>query len=336
MNTSSSSITASYTQESDFEQAINGRIAELWHSREEGTLKSFDKTQLFWISLTNPKHCKAIVIVNGRIECTWKYQELFYDLYQQGYDVYSYDHRGQGYSDRLIEDKQMGYVEEFDDYVHDLHRMVNHFELSNYQTCHLLGHSMGGNIATRYVQTYPDHPFHAMALSAPMFGVNLPWHLKPIAPLLGQILTALYPKPTFAPGQQAYFPKPFAGNLLSQSTVRYQWFRDLYEQKPEIKIGGASTRWVWQGLIASKQCHQMTRQIKIPLLLLQASEDQIVSNQDQIRFMKKLARTNIHCAMKIIYGAKHEVLFEQDEYRNEALDTTLWFLDQHSTENRKN
>jgi len=329
MNTSNSGITVSYTQESNFEQAINGRIATLWQTREEGFIKSFDKTKLFWVKLTKPEHNKAMVIVNGRIECTWKYQELFYDLFQQGYDIYSYDHRGQGYSDRLIEDKQMGYVDEFDDYVKDLDVIIKHFDLTGYSTCHLLGHSMGGNIATRYIQTHPEHPFHAMALSAPMFGVNLPWHLKPIAHLLGQVLTAVYPKPTFAPGQAPYFPKPFEGNYLSQSDVRYHWFRRLYEEKPEIKIGGASTRWVWQGLMASKQCLLMTRQIKIPLLLIQASEDKIVSNDDQIRFIKKLAKTNQQCALKIIYGSRHEVLFEQDEFRNDALHTTLSFLNQY-------
>lgn len=328
MNTPSSVNTAPYTQESDFEQAINGRISALWHSREDGYFKTFDNTKLFWIKLTNPEHRKAIVIVNGRIECTWKYQELFCDLFQQGYDIYSYDHRGQGLSDRLIDDKEMGYVEEFEDYVKDLNLLVRHFDLSQYDNCYLLGHSMGGNIATRYVQTYPEHPFSAIALSAPMFGVNLPWHLKPIATFLGQLLTAYYPKPTFAPGQESYFPKPFDGNFLSQSSVRYHWFRDLYEQRPELKIGGASTRWVWQGLMSSKQCILMTRQLKIPLLLLQAGDDQIVSNAHQLRFIKKLAKTNPKCAMQIVYGARHELLFETDEHRNQALDAIIHFFAQ--------
>jgi len=81
--------------------------------------------------------------------------------------------------------------------------------------------------------------------------------------------------------------------------------------------------------MASKQCLLMTRQIKIPLLLIQASEDKIVSNDDQIRFIKKLAKTNQQCALKIIYGSRHEVLFEQDEFRNDALHTTLSFLNQY-------
>ncbi|MDA0150325.1 alpha/beta fold hydrolase [Vibrio sp. LaRot3] len=318
-----------YTQESEFEQAIQHNIAELWQRRNEGFIKTKDKKKLFWISLTSSQHTKAIVVVNGRIECTHKYQELFYDLYQQGYDVYSYDHRGQGLSDRLIEDPQMGYVEEFADYIDDIELLVESFKLDHYKKRYLLGHSMGGNIVTRYIQTHPNHPFDALAITAPMFGVNMAWYLRPIASLLGQVLTAINSKPTYAPGQAAYYPKPFTDNRLSQSSLRYHWFRDLYEQMPKLKIGGASTRWVWQGLMASKQCILLTRQIKVPLLLLQASDDQIVSNSDQIRFMKKLAKTNHQCAMQIIHGARHELLFEQDQYRNQTLDTTLAFFAQH-------
>ncbi|MCG9651207.1 alpha/beta fold hydrolase [Vibrio brasiliensis] len=328
MNDSSSNITPSYTQESNFEQAINSNIANFWQTREQGYLKSFDKTSLYWIKFCSPQHTKAIVIVNGRIECTAKYQELFYDLFQQGYDIYSYDHRGQGLSDRLIDDTEMGYVGEFEDYVQDLEKLISHFELNNYDKRYLLGHSMGGNIVTRYLQTRTSI-FDAASLSAPMYGVNLPWHLKPIATLLGQLLTAVYPKPTFAPGQVAYYPKPFADNLLSQSDVRYHWFRDLYEQHSELKIGGASTRWVWQGLVACKQCYLMTRHLNTPLLVMQAGEDKIVSNQAQQQFMRKLAKTHSDCAFEIIEGAKHELLFEKDQYRNQALDLTLAFFENH-------
>ena len=44
MNDSGININTRYTQESDFEQGINSNIASFWHSREEGYLKSFDKT----------------------------------------------------------------------------------------------------------------------------------------------------------------------------------------------------------------------------------------------------------------------------------------------------
>ena len=180
MNDSSFDKNSRYTQESNFGQAIGSHIAKLWASREEGYLTSFDGTKLYWIKLSKPSHTKAILLVNGRIECAAKYQELFYDLYQQGYDIYCYDHRGQGLSARLIEDPQMGYVEEFADYVRDLDSIVQHFNFSPYQQRYLLAHSMGGNIATRYLQTY-HAPFDAASLTAPMYGIDFPWYLKPIA-----------------------------------------------------------------------------------------------------------------------------------------------------------
>ncbi|ELN6934287.1 alpha/beta fold hydrolase [Vibrio navarrensis] len=317
---------SSYTQENLFEQAIAGPIAALWQQRQEGYFKSSDKTKLYWCKLTDPKHSKAVMLVNGRIESSWKYQELLFDFYRQGYDVYSYDHRGQGLSDRLVQDSDIGHVYEFDDYVRDLASVVQHFALEGYQQRHLVSHSMGGAIATRYLQTYPHHPFDKLVLSAPMFGINLPWYLSPVAIAVSQILTAVYPTPTYAPGHQPYYAKPFEDNPLSQSKARYHWFRQLYTDKPELQVGGPSTRWVWQGLMATKQCLQMTRQLKIPVLLLQAGNDRIVSNQAQNQFYKKLCKTNKNSQMITIDGAQHELLFEQDQYRNQALDALFRFL----------
>ncbi|QXO17492.1 alpha/beta fold hydrolase [Vibrio ostreae] len=316
-------MASTYTQESNFEYAIHHPVADLWQTRNEGYYRSFDNTRLFWCSLTDPAHDKVIVVVNGRIESAWKYQELFYDLFQQGYDIYAYDHRGQGLSDRLIEEREMGFVGEFDDYVQDLSGLVAMWDLRRYQQRFLLGHSMGGAVVTRYVQTHPHHDFSAMALSAPMFGVSMPWQLRPVAMPLTQFMTALYRKPTYAPGYSAYYAKPFEINPLTQSEVRYRWFRELYEQKPELKLGGPSTRWVWQGLMAAKQCIQLTRQIRIPTLVLQAEADTIVSNAAQVRFITKLARTNPASSIEVIAGARHEVLFERDPYRNQALDAML-------------
>ncbi|OIQ24378.1 alpha/beta fold hydrolase [uncultured Vibrio sp.] len=326
---SSSSNTSPYTQEPSFEQAINSNISQLWQFREEGHLTTKDKRRLYWCKMTEPTHTKALFVVNGRIESAWKYQELFHDLFYQGYDIYSFDHRGQGLSDRLVDDREIGHVEEFDDYIVDMAQVVDSFPLERYEQRFLLAHSMGGAIATRYLQTHPEHSFDAVALSAPMFGVNMSPMLRPIAIPVAQLMSMASPLPRYAPGQQGYYAKPFDINPLTQSKTRYHWFRDLYETMPELKLGGPSHRWVGQGLMAAKQCIQQTRQIKVPLLLLQASEESIVDNKDQIRFIKKLARTNKQCALKIVYGSKHELLFEQDTYRNDALDCILAFFNQN-------
>lgn len=311
------------TQEHEFPERMTKDIAQFWSQREEGFYRSFDKTRIYWCQLTSPAHNKAIVLVNGRIESAWKYQELFFDLFQQGYDIYSFDHRGQGRSQRLIDNVQMGYVGEFNDYVCDLHELLKTFKLEQYEQCFLLGHSMGGAIATRYLQMYPQHPFSAVALTAPMFGVNIPWQLKVIAIPLTYLLTSLSPQPRYAPGHSDYLAKPFSDNPLSHSEIRYQWFRDLYDNDPELKLGGASTRWVWQGLMAAKQCIQLTRQVTIPTLLIQAEHDKIVDNKAQQRFINKLSKTNKNARLSVIPNGYHELLFEADEYRNPTLTQIL-------------
>ncbi|RLQ15486.1 alpha/beta fold hydrolase [Vibrio sp. SBT000027] len=316
----------SYTQEPEFEQAIKHPIPALWQHRKDGYVTSSGKKKLYWCSLTSPTHTKAIVISNGRIECCLKYQELFYDFYQQGYDVYSFDHQGQGQSERMVTDSDIGHIHEFDDYASDMSDVIASFDLSRYANRYLLAHSMGSTIATRYLQTHPDHPFDKVTLCAPMFGIKTEWYFKPIAMVVGQVLTAFYAKPTYAPGQQAYYSKPFENNLLSHSKVRYHWFRCLYDGSPSLQVGGPSTRWVWQGLMAAKQAIQQTRQIKIPLLLIQAGEEKIVSNSAQVKFINKLKKTNSACQFKAIEGSKHEVLFEKDEYRNQTLNAINQFF----------
>ncbi len=320
----------SYTQEAQFQYAMQHDIAPCWQSRQQGYHLTLDNKRLYWCSLTAAQHNKVIVIVNGRIESACKYQELFYDLFHQGYDIYSFDHRGQGLSERLIADPQMGYVEQFDDYVRDMDELITRFPLQNYTQRYLLAHSMGGAITTRYLESYPNHPFDAVVLSAPMLGINMPWQLRPIAFTLTKLLSATYATPHYAPGYGAYLPKPFATNQLTHSAVRYQWFRELYEQQPQLKLGGPSAHWVWQSLLAIKRCFTEMKSIRLPLLLLQAGQDTIVSNHAQTRFMTQLARTNPQAKIEIIDGARHELLFESDHYRTPVLDKILAFFAQHS------
>lgn len=321
-----------YSQETHFPQVMSQTVTPWWQqSRHQAYYPAWDNTQLYWCAMTSPQHTKAIVVVNGRLESVWKYQELFYDLFQQGYDVYSFDHRGQGLSDRLLKDKEIGHVDTFDDYVRDLAALVSHFQLQRYAQRYLLAHSMGGAIATRYLQTHADHAFDAVVLSAPMFGIQMPWQLRAIAEPLSRMLTYRYRTPHYAPGYGPYYAKPFAINPLTHSEVRYRWFRELYEQKPALKLGGPSTRWVWQGLKATRQCLQDTRQLTIPTLLLQAECDTIVSNASQTRFITQLAQTNTNSRIQLIHGAKHELLFESDCYRNQALDALFAHFNSQSS-----
>src|SRR5690606_16519218 len=62
----------------------------------------------------------TIVLVQGRTEFIEKYFETIVDFQKRGFAVATFDLRGQGGSDRLIGNRTLGYVENFDDYWTDL------------------------------------------------------------------------------------------------------------------------------------------------------------------------------------------------------------------------
>lgn len=328
LNQTDPMTSARYSQESLLEDSLVSAVGPFWQTRQEGYIQGQDQTNIFWVSMTNPEHTKAIVVVNGRIESAWKYQELFFELYQQGYDVYSFDHRGQGLSDRLHPDPHLGHVVNFEDYVLDMARVVAHFDLSHYQSRHLFAHSMGGAIATRYLQTQ-THAFDALVLSAPMFGISMSWFLKPIAYKLAKLCSHFSKIPNYAPGQTRYEKKPFQNNNLTQSLQRYRLFRRLYEKMPELQLGGPSNHWVSEALKATHLCIQDAQKLTIPLLLMQAGDDTIVDNQAQNQFIRQF-KPDAKVRLTTLAGSRHEILFETDDIRDKALDLMFEFLNQNA------
>ncbi len=323
---SQSSPITSFSRESQLSASLLSTLGPFWQSRKEGYINGAENKKIYWVNLTKAEHTKAIVVVNGRVESVWKYQELFFDLYQQGYDIYSFDHRGQGLSERMHSDHQMGHIDKFDNYVTDMSQVLQHFNLDGYDKKFLLAHSMGGAISVRYLQTTPQHGFDAAVLSAPMMGIHLAWYLRPIAAKLMHCLAKISKLPNYAPGQKPYYGKPFEGNTLTQSRQRYRWYRELYSEKPELRIGGASSQWVSEGFKAAKSCVEQADKIHIPVLLLQASDDSVVDNLAQQTFIKNLNRQHILGELIPISGSRHEVLFEKDDIRNQSLSVVMEFL----------
>lgn len=308
--------TLPFSQEASFNTMMAGPISALWQQRHQSTLQGANHCQLSWVSLTPGCSDKVIVIVNGRIESYYKYQELFFDLINQGYHIYALDHRGQGMSQRLIADAEMGYVDQFDDYVTDLHRFITDIVMpQGYQHHYLLGHSMGGAISSLLLARYPTI-FDRAVLSAPMHGIHLKPSLRFIAEPLARLNDHLHRQPTYAPGQRCYYPKPFVNNPLTHSEIRFQWFKDLYQQYPQIRLGGASNRWVWQSIAAARACIDEASNITTPTLVLQGSADHIVDNQAHARFCQQIPTKS---RLVTITDARHELLFESDQYRNIAL-----------------
>lgn len=312
-------------------------LPPFWQQNAQpGEFMGVGEVPIRYVALRNPAGHRAIVLVNGRIESYIKYQELAYELYRQGYSVYLYDHRGQGFSGRMLSDPHKGYIEQFSDYTTDLKRFHDQVVMPDQPNqLYLLTHSMGGTIALDYLAKYPDD-FRAAALCAPMLGIQLgampTWLAKLITWIMEWSTRLLGLESPYAPTQGRYDPVPFADNELTHDVVRYERFRQVYRDFPEVQLGGATARWLNLALYATEQLRTQAPRITTPLLILQAQADNVVRNDSQDEYCLALAATHHPCdggKPKVIAGARHELLNESDEFRMQALEATFEFFDRN-------
>lgn len=316
------------TTEADVPALYQQTLPEFWRQHAvEGEFEGKDGVTIRYAALRQTKVDRAILIVNGRVETYLKYQELAWDLWRQGYSLYLIDHRGQGMSDRLLADREKGYVADFEDYVVDLKQFHDQVILADQPaSLFLLAHSMGGAISARYLERWPDD-IRAAALSSPMMGIHLGglphWLAKGLSATIARV-GGWFGEPPYGPGQGAYQDQGFADNELTHSEARYAAFRRQYEQSPRLKLGGATAHWIHQGMTGAERALAEAGSIKTPLLLLQAGDDSVVDNQAQADFCQR-APCEGGKPLRID-GAWHELFIEADDKRQPALNAVLDFF----------
>jgi lysophospholipase len=280
------------------------------------------------------KDSDSILLVPGRGESYYKYQNLAFDFFNRGYNVFIIDHRGQGYSQRLLENNHKGYVKKFQDYVNDLAFFVDNIVMkNNHKKPYLIAHSMGGTIAARYMQDHPN-AIKAAVLSCPMLGFNTGFLPQSFAELLVSSLLTLNnwlgTTPWYFLGQQNFKVKEFTDNNLTHSFTRYKDFVTLYKNNGAIQLGGVTSHWLLESVKAQKVIFDNLNKLKTPIIVFNASADKIVCKKAQQKFCRILNGidpSTYSLADPISFkGAYHELFFEIDEYRDQAISLTIdWF-----------
>ena len=109
----------------------------------------------------------------------------------------------------------------------------------------------------------------------------------------------------------------FAGNPLTSDLARYTRNLDVLKAAPELAVGNPTIGWVaaaYQAMARSLE-DSFPTEVKIPVLMLAAARDEIVS----IRATETLGlrmRTGRHL---IVPGARHELFMESDAIRGQVL-----------------
>lgn len=279
--------------------------------------KTSDGLQVRWVRLSSTQAVPrgTVILLNGRTEYLEKYVETAAELHQRGWTVYSLDWRGQGLSDRLTANRLKGHVGRFRDYLDDLEQFVLLAQEHGAPApLVLLGHSMGAHIGLRFLRER-RHPFSCAVLTSPMIDIKLP--AVPRSLLRGYVKTALRLGfgQAFAPGGAAYEHKDriFSDNPLTSDPERFQRRLADIAANPLLALGGVTYGWLKAAFdsIDRVVAPGFARGLSLPLLIVRATEDRIVSRRAQQRF----CRLSPDCRLVDIPGARHELLMETDAHR---------------------
>ncbi|XOV79789.1 MAG: alpha/beta fold hydrolase [Aestuariibacter sp.] len=314
-------LTSESTLSDDYLKIINPFWQQNVQKRE---VSGVDNAILHISSVIAPNSQGTVVLSTGRTEGAIKYKELFYNLFQNGFSVYAMDHRGQGQSQRLASNPNKGHVEDYQDYVADLHKFMTQIVLTESQHKPLLlCHSMGGTIGALYNLAYPEQ-FAKVIYASPMFKINAPipvWLAKAVIALDLLVNRIFSQQPWYFPGQGDYQAEAFENNAVTHSQTRFQLTnQDL--GRVNALLGGITTQWLSASLKAMQTIDECAARLVQPTLMLQAGADSVVGNAQQQRICQKMP----NCRLTTITGAKHELLLEQDKYRQQALREILHFF----------
>jgi lysophospholipase len=260
----------------------------------------------------------TVCLLGGRTEFMEKYYETIDKLNQHGMDVFSFDWRGQGLSTRLLKNSRKGYVGSYDDYVNDLSVFVEKIFMKKATRPYILiGHSMGGHIAIRYLHEH-GNIFDSAILMSPMIDIRtFPVPKKVLQKFIRIIVKAGHDK-IYIVGNDHLMENKFMGNSLTSDISRFEKSRKIAIDNPELAIGGVTFGWLNATFDSIDLLNQpgYVENIGTRILIFSAEKDRVVSNKAQRRLCQRLP----DCRLIKISESRHEILQEKDAIQKQFWD----------------
>jgi lysophospholipase len=290
---------------------------------QEGYFTGSDGMKIHYHYAVHPQEQAAIVISHGFCEFVCKYYEIMYYFYQMGYSVFFLEYRGHGFSQRYVEELDKVHVRDYQEYVEDLHDFMECVvvEKSLTKTYVLFAHSMGGCVATLFLEQYP-HYFKKAVLSAPLLQMNFrkvpDWQVS----LLMVWCKIAHWDLRYAPGQKGFDNVYVFDTSSCTSEARYAYIFSQRQQEPHYTSYGGTYGWVRASVKAIRRAHKEEAKIRIPILLFQAGLDGMVKPEGQEAFVRETGQTEL-----VRYeNSKHEIFNATADVRQDYYKRIFEFL----------
>jgi lysophospholipase len=280
----------------------------------------------------------VVLLLNGRTEFIEKNIEIVADLSRNGFDVWALDWRGQGLSSRALGDRHKGHIDDYRQFLDDLHRFVTEItDLPEREEPKvMLAHSMGGHIGLRYLH---DHPgmVDVAAFSAPMIDIRvntsfLRWLNRRLMRTgfarryaLGQGRYRPYyldPDDPNAPGSVADYRRVAARfRFLSSDARRVRALEQAIRENPALALGGPTHGWL-EATFASIDmllAPGFVEAITTPVLIVGPAEDLVVVSRRQREVVARMTAAGRQARFLEIDHAGHELFVECDDVRDKFL-----------------
>jgi lysophospholipase len=270
----------------------------------------------------------AIVFSSGLGETYVKYASVIATFFEAGYSVYSFDLRAQGFSTHQKEFPNVIHVANFEEYAGDLDEFVTKVvNRKAHEQLFYVAHSLGGHIGALYSLLHPGR-FTAMAFTAPMFEFQTNKIPTPIGFATVSALAAVGQGNHATISKTTCRQETFEGNVCTHDrSARDQWLA-FQSNHPGIAMEITSNSWVAAGFRSGWRLRREAKNLTTPTLIFQATEEHFVKNSSQDDVCRKAAE----CKKVVMNGAFHEIFFERDEIRSEAIAQTLEWFDAYRIE----
>ncbi len=267
----------------------------------------------------------SILFASGRGDFIEKYLEAYGHWHSRGWNVTSFDWRGQGDSRGDIIG---GHLDSFDPLVDDLDALVSEWLGATSGPHILIGHSMGGHLVMRLLAER-DPKIDAAILVAPMIGINGKPVPQPLSAKVAKFLSllGLRRRKAWKDNERPTLPGASRQRLLTHCAERYEdelWWKG---KEPGYALGPPSWGWLDSAFRSiTRLTPDIIRRIRIPILILGTERDRLVSPEA----IERAAQTLERAELLMFSDAAHELLREADPVRTQALTRIDAFLDEHA------